>query len=161
MSGRLRKKHSESGCFKQCNIFENASLNGALNRLKLDEKRTWAHLAPPRLTVAPPGRLWGHPPAQKRTQINRKHVSAHENPEQKRRRPKTFQEHPTLAEVSHRGSDTVRSLPQKLSLRDAASRSLHQKPPAASKFPERGGLGEAHLDIRRTPSGLQGRNRTF
>ena len=110
------------------------------------KKRTWARLAPPTLTVAPLGRLWGYPPAKKRSQINRKHVSVHENPETKRRRPKTFQEHPTLAEVFHGGSDAVRSRPQKLSLRGAASRSLHQKPPAASKFPQRGGLGEAHLD---------------
>ncbi len=45
------------------------------------KKRTWAHLAPPRLTVAPPGRLWGYPPAQKRTKINRKRVSEHGNPQ--------------------------------------------------------------------------------
>ena len=119
------------------------------------KKRTWAHLAPPRLTLAPPGRLWGYPPAQKLTQINRKRISEHETPEKKRRRPKTFQEHPTLAEVFHRGSDAVRSLPQKLSLRGAASRSLHQKPPAASKFPQRGGLGEAHLDPPRHAESME------
>ncbi len=45
------------------------------------KKRTWAHLAPPRLTLAPPGKLWGYPPAQKRTKINRKRISKHENPD--------------------------------------------------------------------------------
>ena len=43
------------------------------------KKHTWVHLAQPRLTVAPPGRLWRYPPAQKHTKINRKHVSEHEN----------------------------------------------------------------------------------
>ena len=126
------------------------------------KKRTWAHLAPPRLTVAPPGRLWGYPwhkNVQKSTE-NARLKKTH--PGKKRRRPKTFQEHPTLAEVFHRASDALRSLPQKLSLRGAASRSLHQKPPAASKFPQRGGLGEAHLDSPPPPpKGEQGVMRIF
>ncbi len=98
--------------------------------------------------MAPPGRLWGylwHKNVLKSTENASRNT---ETCRKKQRRPKTFQEHPTLAEVFHRGSDAVRSLPQKLSLRGAASRSLHQKPPAASKFPQRGGLGEAHLDKR-------------
>ena len=142
------KKHSESGCFKQCNMFENASQNGPLNRLKIDEK---THLGTPGTAEAhcgAPGKALGVPPGTK-TYTNQPNMRLEKAyPGKKRRRPKTFQEHPTLAEVFHRGSDAVRSLPQKLSLRGAASRSLHQKPPAASKFPERGGLGEAHLDIK-------------
>ena len=103
------------------------------------KKRTWAHLAPPRLTVAPPGtKTYTNQP---KTRLGTR------KPGKKRRRPKTFQEHPTLAEVFHRGSHVVRSLPQKHSLRGAASRSLPQQLPAASKFPQRGGLGEAHLDL--------------
>ncbi len=132
------KKHSESGCLKQCNMFENASLNGPLNRLKIDEK---THLGTPGTAEA-----HCYTPGTKTHTNQPKTRLGTRTPTKKQRRPKTFQEHPTLAEVFHRGSDAV-SLPQKLSLRGAASRSLHQKPPAASKFPQRGGLGEAHLDI--------------
>ena len=59
------KKHSESGCLKQCNMFENASLNGPQNRLKIDEK---THLGTPGTAEAhcgAPGKALGVPPGTK------------------------------------------------------------------------------------------------
>ncbi len=128
-------------------MFENASLNGPQNRLKIDEK---THLGTPGTAEAhcgAPGKALGVPPGTKTSTNQPKTHLGTRKPGKKRRRPKTFQEHPTLAEIFHRGSDAFRSLPQKLSLRGAASRSLHRKPSASSKFPQRGGLGEAHLDF--------------
>ena len=59
------KKHSESGSLKRCNIFENASLNGPQNRLKIDEK---THLGTPGTAEAhcgAPGKALGVPPGTK------------------------------------------------------------------------------------------------
>ena len=56
------KKHSETGCLKQCNIFENASQNGSLNRYKIDEKTDLGTPATTEPHFGIPGKALGVPP---------------------------------------------------------------------------------------------------
>ena len=140
-------------------MFENASPNGPQNRLKIDEK---THLGTPATTEAP-GKLWRYPPAQKHTKITRKHVSDHENLLKndnvcKRSLGNRNQKIDDSCVLTVCGKNAGRKFTMVASSQRANKTGLRKfmivaslqqcswKPPAASKFLQRGGLGEAHLD---------------
>ena len=64
------KKHSETGCFKQCNIFENAPLNGPLDHVKINEKPDLGTPATTEPHFGIPGKALGVPLARKCTKID-------------------------------------------------------------------------------------------
>ena len=88
------KKHSESGCLKQCNMFENASPNGSQNRFKIDEKThlgtpgtAEAHCGVPRKALEVPPGTKAHKNQPETCFRTRKLV-------EKRQRPQTFPRKP-------------------------------------------------------------------
>ena len=88
------QKHSETGCLKPCNMFENAPLNGSLNHLQIDEK---THLGTPGTAEAHCGIPWkalGVPPGTKTHTKHSKTRFIKRELAGKRRRPKTFPRKP-------------------------------------------------------------------